>query len=604
MALLVEVNPSKTVKFRDTSGVTWKVRSAVVDAMGGADVLYVSIEGQALDHFWDPFIESFTSPQYQIATDYGGFIRLGFGQIVFSPELLEDDWPPPKQCIVTIKYTDTTEDAAKIIFTGDIYMNEFDRDSIRYEINAPKFTQRLLDIGADYNGDTVPYPKAFGVVTHVEPTRLADDGSSRPCYHLGGVSTTSTGFRIISYSSADSGNATTVTTASAHGYENAETVTINGSVNFDGDHVISNKTATTFRITTDFPTDNSETVPIHAVAFQSGAFVVYDDGVPIQENVVVANGVDGAFSLSSTPVGKVTMSGAGGDTTLLEVMTWAQSRLGIGSIISTNSRGTSPDLAYWATDQMPLIDFLSDLTAFYTHYFYIEHDVVTLGDMLLDNGSETLTEHDYFVSGYSAMNAVSQVKANWTTHEAVTGVVNETDNSKYIKDVPKGVVEGLYTVSSGTTDSTATKYLNDSGATLQTDGVQIGDVARNTTDDTYTTVVAVSEISLELEHDIFVSGDGYVVGPSFPYGEELTVTAYHDTKSNVSTALQNILSVLSKDYAEVSIPLTDSPPVPGKKLTFPDTELVVDTSTYIRVRNLTYDFNNNEVIVAGEGVIS
>jgi len=72
----------------------------------------------------------------------------------------------------------------------------------------------------------------------------------------------------------------------------------------------------------------------------------------------------------------------------------------------------------------------------------------------------------------------------------------------------------------------------------------------------------------------------------------------------VAAALQNILSVLVKDYAEVSIPISNPLPVPGERITFPDTELIVDTSTYIRARNLTYDFNNDEVIVSGEGIIT
>ena len=607
MPVLVEVHPSKVVKFRDTSGVVWRTYGVVEDTTGGSDVLYVSIDGQALDHFWDAFIESFTSPQYQMAQDYGGFIRLGFGQIVFSIELFANDWPPPKQCVVTIRHTDTTEDASKTVFAGDIYMNEYDVESVSYEINAPKFPQRLLDIGTDYATNTVPYPKAFGVVTHVEPLRLVDDDASRPCYHLGGISTTSVGFKIISYSSADGGAATTVTTDAAHGYSNTDTVIIAGSINFNGSHTISDKTATTFRIPIPFPTDNSETVPIHAVAYQSGDFIVFDDGVPIQGNVVLypaADTVEGAFSLSASPVGKVTMSGTGAQTTLLEIITWAQARFVIGSLFSDHRRALSPDVYYWAETQMPLIDFLSDVCAFFTHYFFIEYDGLTLGDMLLDNGTLTLTEDEYFTSSYGAMNAVSQLKAAWVTHEAATGQVNEVDKTKYIKDIKNTIIEAQFTVVTGTTDSTAAKYLKDSTATFVTKKVEIGDVVWNTTDDTYTTAVEISEEIIQLEHDIFVSGEAYIIGPAFPYGADIDITPYHDNKTVVAAALQNILSVLVKDYAEVSIPISNPLPVPGERITFPDTELIVDTSTYIRARNLTYDFNNDEVIVSGEGIIT
>ena len=113
-----------------------------------------------------------------------------------------------------------------------------------------------------------------------------------------------------------------------------------------------------------------------------------------------------------------------------------------------------------------------------------------------------------------------------------------------------------------------------------TDGIIAGHVVQNTTDDTTSVVVSVTETSLQLEDDIFVSGETYIVGPSFPYGKELTVTPFHDAKSNVSTALTNILSVLNKDTAEFRIPISSTLPNPGKKMTFSDTQMIVDTSTY------------------------
>jgi len=603
MALLVEINPSKAVKFRDTDGVSWVVRPELVDLQADSETLYCSLKGAALDHFWDPYVESFTSPQYQIAKDYGGFIRLNFGQIVVSPKLFEGSWPPPKQCVILAKYTDSVEDLADVLFSGDMYLDQFDEFSIRYEINAPQFTQRALTIGPDYNGDTVPYPKALGAVTHVEPLRLADDLSSQPCYHLGGLASGSVGIRVISYSSASAGAATKVQTESAHSYLAASTVSLRGSVNFDGDHVISSPTSDAFIIPVAFPTDSSETMPIHAVVFQEGDLTVYDDGVPINENVAI-NG-DGTFSLTASPVGKVTMSGTASETTLEDVIEWGRLRLGVESKIYDTARSPSPDVSKWVTKQMPIIDLMSEIAAFFTHYFYIEHQNLVLGDMLVDNGTETLTEHDYLKSGYSALNAVNQIHASWSTYEAVEDRVDEYRTAKYIKEVKNHVIESQYELTSGTADGTEAKKLICSTETFSTKGVKAKDVAYNVTDDTYTIIVSVmSETTVELEDDIFISGDEYIVGPAYPYGDDIVVTPYHDTKSNVITALQNILSILIKDYAEISRPLTGDLPTPGKKLTFPDTKLVVATSTSIRARNLTYNFNDDEMIISGEGDIS
>ena len=603
MPILVELNTSKVVIWKDTADVIWlNTASAVWFDGEDTSTLRFSMDGVALDHYWDAYIESFSSPQYQTATDYGGFVRMGFGQIAFSPDAFAADWVPPKQHTIAIKYTATTEGLAVTLFTGDIYLNSFDEEIVTYTLNDPKYTQKLLDVGPDYKGNTVPYPKAFGSVTHVEPLRLADN-AGRPCYHLGGISTTIDAKTIISFSSSATGTKTQVVTSAAHGWSTGNSIYISGTVNFDGTHVIESASGSTFVIPVTFPTDNSEYLPIHANAFISGGFAVFDDGVPIQSNVVVIG--DGSFALTASPVGTVTISGTASQTDLEGVMTWGNARLGGGSaIVSTNARGTSPAISYWATSQKPLIDFLSDICAFFTHYFYIKDSVLTLGDMLLDNGSETLDEFSYFTAQYNAGEVISQIKSTWTTHEAENGFVDEIRTARFIKAIQNTVIESLQTISSGTTDGTNVSQLIDSGATFSTDGVKAGYVAQNTTDDTSAVVLSVSETALTLDDDIFISGETYVVGPSFPYGNELTIEPYHDTKSNVSAALVNILTVLNKDVAEVRIPISATLPDPGKRISFSDTQMVVDTSTWIRARIISYDFENDEAVITGEGIIS
>jgi|GEM_PF-2385215 len=566
-------------------------------------VYYVSNEPAALEKWFAPRIFGFTPPQYQISNDYGGYIRMGFGDITLSPDLFASVWPPPKQCSIVLKHTETTLAAAVTLFSGYIYLDGFDRETVEYSIYDTIYTKRLLSEGANYDGDTVPYPKAFGAVTHVSPLRLADDGSSRPTYHLGGIATGTDAKAIESFSSASSGTKTLVVCAASHGWSNGDSITINGTVNFNGTHTIESASGDEFVIPVAFPTDNSETLPIHASACVSGSFAVFDDGVPIQENVVI-NG-DGTFSLTATPVGEVTLSGTGEDTTLEDIVTWGQGQLGIGSIVTTNARGTSPDVSHWATSQMPLIDFLSNVCAFFTHYFYIQSDVLTLGDMLLDNGTSSVTEWEFFEQAtYGVADVISQIQSTWNTREAKTGFVDEVRTARFVDTIENHVVESLYATSSGTADGTTTNKLVDSGATFSTDGVKVGYVAQNTTDDTFGVVTAVAETELTLDSDVFVSGETYVVGPSMPYADDMSIEPYHDTRSNIKTALQNILLILNKDTGTIKLPISSSLPVPGTKLTFPDTSLVTDVSTYIRVRNLCFDFDNHEVVCSGEGVIS
>ena len=571
-------------------------------------VHYISNEPAALVKWFAPRIFGFTPPQYNLRTDYGGYTQMSFGDITLSPALFASNWPPPKQCSIVIKHTETTLAAAVTLFSGYVYLDAFDRTSVEYSIYDTIYPKRLLSEGANEAGDTVPYPRAFGTVTHVTPLKLEDynDGDGdKPTYHLGGVGTASAAVSIESFNYYSS-TKTRITTESAPGWPDDTEVIIVGTVNFDGTYNIQYASGLTFVIEKAFPADNSEELPIHASAYVAGTFLVFDDGVPIQKNVVINTGAGaGTFSLTDSPVGEVTISGTASQTTLEEVMTWGQGQLDIGSIVTANARSTSPDINYWATSQTPLIDFLGEICSFFTHYFYIKSDILTFGDMLKNNGESSVTEWDYFKQAvYGVADVISQIKTSWTTRAPKVGFVDEVRTARFIEDTTNHMVESLYTTSSGTTTGEIENKLVDPEASFIDGGVKVGFVAQNTTDDTFAIVTVVAAEQLTLDSNIFVSGETYVVGPSMPYAKDMSVNVYHDARSNIKAALQNILEVLGKDTGTVKLPISSSLPVPGTELTFPDTSMVVDVSTYIRVRNLSFDFDNHEVIISGEGVIT
>jgi hypothetical protein len=603
--ILVEIRPTKDVAYRDTTGVAF-VFGADADFTDVVEstTYYLSFDGHALDHYWDAKILSFSSPEYAIDQDYGGFCKITFGTISFAPDVFTSEWPPPFTCRIIVRYTATTEDAAVVLIDSDIYLDSYNEEEVNYTINTPKFTQRLLDEGADYNGDTVPYPKAFGTVTHVTPLQVADN-AGRPTYHLGGIGSGTVSRKIACFTSHTLGTKTKVTCNNAHGWSNGDTIIISGSVNFNGSHVISEAAGTDFVINVAFPTDNSERLPIAATAYTATSFIVYDGGIPLDEDDVTPNG-DDTFSLEVSLSSSITMSGTATVTDLEGLATWVQARLGIYAI-DTNAlynRATSPSINFWADSQMPAIDFLSEVCAFFSHYFYIKGDTLYLGDMLIDRGSETLDEYEYFTANYSAPQPTRQAMAEWDTREVdlLNVDTNFTATTSFVKTIKNRVVESLYEVSSGTADDTGTRKLMDSAATFSTDGIRIGDVAQNTDDNTSSTVVAVNETWLELQDDIFISGEAYIVGPSFPYGQDVDLTPYDDSKTNVKSALQNILGILTKIQGEIRIPISATLPDPGKKLTWGDEILVVDTTTWVRARRLSYDFDNEEIVITGEGV--
>jgi len=67
---------------------------------------------------------------------------------------------------------------------------------------------------------------------------------------------------------------------------------------------------------------------------------------------------------------------------------------------SRTTRAATLDTQYVPSGEDDLLSALSDLAAFFSHYFWIEDGTLYLADMLTDNGSTTLTEFDILPSTY------------------------------------------------------------------------------------------------------------------------------------------------------------------------------------------------------------
>ena len=303
----------------------------------------LSMEGIALTHWWDNQVISFDPPVYRTSEKRGGFCSLSFGSVSFSPDLFGSDWPPPINCVTTIYYTETTEEAKQKMFEGTLHLNDIKPDEIIYAFYPETVAFDLLDEGYDYDADEeVPYPRAFGEVTHVTPLRLADAGGGNYRYDMGHITGTA----------LNCGEA-------------------------GGD-----------------------------------IWCVYDDGVDISGNV--ANVAANVFELTSAPVGIVTMTGTGEDTTITEIFNWAATRISY-TLDSTYVATPAPSISYWADRQRPITDFLDKLAQFYVHLFYLRDDFIYLVAMSADNESTTLDGYDYISTSLEYMTPISQITTKWET---------------------------------------------------------------------------------------------------------------------------------------------------------------------------------------------
>ncbi|MDH5524438.1 MAG: hypothetical protein OEY01_10670 [Desulfobulbaceae bacterium] len=218
-----------------------------------------------------------------------------------------------------------------------------------------------------------------------------------------------------------------------------------------------------------------------------------------------------SYDLHGTAYDTVVATNQAFDDTLANVMAWAAdpTRLNL-TLDTTAARAPSPALIHTMTSDRLLIDTISDFCAFFSHCFHIEAGTLYLVDMLADNGSEVLTEYDYFPSTYEDV-------------------------------VPTSIITG-------------------------------GDYSR---------------------------------ASAYPYGEALSLSeAYHSAQANIEAALDDILSVINRPRCRLRVPLLGGLPAPGKKVSWTDSSLVVDTAAYIRARRISYDFENEVVEIEGEGEIT
>jgi hypothetical protein len=141
-------------------------------------VLRASQEGYADMNYWGAYILAVDPPQWQIATPYGGYCKLGWGGFRLAQEFFDSTpmWPPPTNMFVKFYYTPGNESDKEALFSGTAHLTGWDRDGVDYELFGEEYDADLLEEGTDYDGDTVAFPLAVGEGYCRTPTRIADVG--------------------------------------------------------------------------------------------------------------------------------------------------------------------------------------------------------------------------------------------------------------------------------------------------------------------------------------------------------------------------------------------------------------------------------------------
>ena len=555
---LIEISVRDSIIWRDGEtvwcdgpGVNWYSES----------VIRLSNEDYSDRRYWSDDIISYTPPQFSIAGATGGYCRMDFGNIeltlnVFAgksktsgnalftdsdvvwldgeTEWIDDAlvsgdptlWPPPREINLRHQYTETDEAGLVLTFVGTGHLATFDRESVHYDLYGDKYDTDLLKEVVNYDGDTVTLPLALGAVHYVTPVRQADVGGF-PVYHKGGLSG-ALAVEVASIADNGSGKAR-FTTSIAHGFTNLDTVTVevsNPASTYNTTQIATVIDGTHF----DFPLI-AYVDDLGGHSFKTGYWRIYDDGVPISGNAT--DNVDGTFTLDTTNVGNVSISGTGTITTLSDLLTYLSTNLdpALSYTYDAALEGTSPTISYWADSQQLLVDFVSEVAKYFETLFYISNSTIYAVAMDKTNGTRTLTEYDFFPVTYDYPTPISLLKAEWATREAGEWV----DGGKYVKS----------------TD----------------------------------------------EEETVTSG--------YPYGSEENVTPYQYVRAGITTRLASLLTAKHKCQVQLSIPMSDSLPVPGEQLTYTDESSFTDAlDVTMFCRNLIYNFDQDTVVITGDGVLT
>ncbi len=120
--------------------------------------------------------------------------------------------------------------------------------------------------------------------------------------------------------------------------------------------------------------------------------------------------------------------------TLAGVVTWACGADYLDLAVDlTAARAISPDVLHTAGTKENMFDILSDMCAFYCHFFYVRGGTLYLVDMLADNGSIALTEHDFFKMSYEWQVPVAKLTADVGDTDTVVNSTFSNGEKKTVK---------------------------------------------------------------------------------------------------------------------------------------------------------------------------
>ena len=117
----------------------------LVEVTVNTTVYRVSDEQCHLTHQWDNMVKRFQAPNYTCREVTGGYVEAASGSVIFNPYMFVNEFFPPKSCPISISLTDTTEEAATLLFEGTAHREQVSRDGVVYSLHGTEYTSVLAE---------------------------------------------------------------------------------------------------------------------------------------------------------------------------------------------------------------------------------------------------------------------------------------------------------------------------------------------------------------------------------------------------------------------------------------------------------------------------
>ncbi len=223
----------------------------------------------------------------------------------------------------------------------------------------------------------------------------------------------------------------------------------------------------------------------------------------------------------------------------------------------------APAIHYTDAGEQVVIESLSRACACATHMFYVEGSTAYLVDMFADNGSSLLTGFDFFPSSYTDGKPYAVYRCG---DIALTGSNSYGD------------------------DKRITPVFHDQASQAQQDY------------DTAVRELELAQASLDAnptDSDLIAARDAKQAAVDSAANTLANAQAADETEIN--KGLTRIKQILEMPRMTIKMPIVSEPPRPGERLSWVSDAMGQDLSGWMRVRALVWDFDNEQMVVEGEG---